>query len=182
MAPMATEQARPAIAVAGVSPVTGDATCKGVGETSRSECRLGVCLISAQRCEQIEVLLHRVLAGRALELLPRVPLGARHQVGKAGLVALVVALGGLLVGGIQLEQRGVVGAGGQLLRVGKGLVEAGFEVGPEGDRYRDDGVAGADRMARPVAIMADRRVADRPATTPTNARARARPDTASAGS
>ena len=32
----------PAIAVAGVSPVTGDAPLKGEGETSRSECRLGV--------------------------------------------------------------------------------------------------------------------------------------------
>ena len=30
------------IAVAGVPPVTGDAPCKGGGETSRSEWRLGV--------------------------------------------------------------------------------------------------------------------------------------------
>ena len=40
---MAAEQAKPAIAVAGVAPVTGDAPCKGAGETSRSEWRLGVC-------------------------------------------------------------------------------------------------------------------------------------------
>ena len=33
----------PAIAVAGVSPVTGDAPLKGEGETSRSEWRLGGC-------------------------------------------------------------------------------------------------------------------------------------------
>ena len=39
---MAAEQAVPAIAVAGVSPATGDAPFKGVGETSRSEWRLGV--------------------------------------------------------------------------------------------------------------------------------------------
>ncbi len=38
---MAAEQAKPVIAVAGVSPVTGGAPL-GVGETSRSEWRLGV--------------------------------------------------------------------------------------------------------------------------------------------
>ncbi len=38
----AAEQAVPAIAVAGVPPVTGDAPSKGEGETSRSEWRLGV--------------------------------------------------------------------------------------------------------------------------------------------
>ena len=39
---MAAEQARPAIAVAGVSPARGDAPLKGEGATSRSEWRLGV--------------------------------------------------------------------------------------------------------------------------------------------
>ena len=38
---MAAEQAKPAIAVAGVSPATGDAPL-GVGGTSRSAWRLGV--------------------------------------------------------------------------------------------------------------------------------------------
>ena len=38
----AAEQAVPAIAVAGVPPVTGDAPSKGVGETTRSVWRLGV--------------------------------------------------------------------------------------------------------------------------------------------
>ena len=46
--PKAAEQAKPAIAVAGVSPATGDAPCKGVGETSRSEWRLGVFHFSAE--------------------------------------------------------------------------------------------------------------------------------------
>ena len=41
MGPTAAKQAMPAIAVAGVSPVTGDAPGKGEGETSRSEWRLG---------------------------------------------------------------------------------------------------------------------------------------------
>ena len=43
---MAAEQAKPAIAVAGVSPASDDAPCKGVGGTSRSEWRLGVFHVS----------------------------------------------------------------------------------------------------------------------------------------
>ena len=39
---MAAEQAKPAIAVAGDSPVTGDAPFEGAGETTRSVWRLGV--------------------------------------------------------------------------------------------------------------------------------------------
>ena len=42
MGPMAAVQAKPTIAVEGLGPPTGDAPCKGVGGTSRSEWRLGV--------------------------------------------------------------------------------------------------------------------------------------------
>ena len=40
------------IAVAGAPPVTGDAPCKGVGETTRSEWRLAVFHFSAARHPQ----------------------------------------------------------------------------------------------------------------------------------
>ena len=53
---MAAEQDDPAIAVAGVSPAIGDAPCKGVGETSRSEWRLGVfhCTLRSEDTSSIE--------------------------------------------------------------------------------------------------------------------------------
>lgn len=65
--------------------------------------------------DQINVLLHGVLAGRAFEPIPRVPLGAPYHVGEARFFFCVVAHAGLLVQRVDLEQRGVVGALCQVL-------------------------------------------------------------------
>ncbi len=50
---MAAEQAKPAIAAEGLGPPAGDAPCKGVGGTSRSEWRLGVFHLSATKARQL---------------------------------------------------------------------------------------------------------------------------------
>ncbi len=62
--PKAAKQAKPVIAVAGVSPATGDAPSKGVGETSRSEWRLGVCHFSAHARERATASRQRAMRAR----------------------------------------------------------------------------------------------------------------------
>src|SRR3569832_1440155 len=75
---------------------------------------------SAERLDQVDVLLHRIVVRRALHAVPRVPLGAADHVAEAGLLLGVVALRRLLVQGVDLQQRGVVGPLAQVLRIGAG--------------------------------------------------------------
>ena len=85
--------------------------------------------VSFKRLDQVDVLLHRVVVARALQAVPGVPLGAADHVAEAGLLLGVVAGGGLLVQRVDLQQRGVVGPLRQLLGIGDGGFEVGFEVG-----------------------------------------------------
>src|SRR5205823_5803199 len=76
-----------------------------------------------------DVLLHRVLFRRALEAVPRLPLGAADHVAEAGLLLGVVAGRRLLVQAVDLQQRPVVGPLAEVLRTGDGGFESGLQVG-----------------------------------------------------
>jgi hypothetical protein len=71
---------------------------------------------------QLHVLLAGGILAEARELMPSVILGDGLKVEAAGAGAGHIAIGGLLVQGIQLEQHSVGGLGGQLLGAqGSGL-------------------------------------------------------------
>lgn len=86
-------------------------------------------LCSAQRFDQVDVLLLGRVAGRAFEAVPGIPLGAAHHVAEAGFFLGVVTHGALLVQGIDFEQGGVVGALAQVFGIGNGGFEGGVQVG-----------------------------------------------------
>ncbi len=76
---------------------------------------------SASAIDQVDVLLHGIFRGRALQLLPGVPLGAPDKVKLAWPARVDVAHRGLLVQRIQLQQRVVVRPLRKRLRVARGL-------------------------------------------------------------
>src|SRR5262245_9199601 len=82
-----------------------------------------------QRFDQVDVVLHRLVPTLALHGGPGVVLGAAHHIGETGALAFHVAFGGLLVERVDLQQGHVVRLLGQVLAVGDGFFEGGFEVG-----------------------------------------------------
>src|ERR1035437_9336898 len=84
---------------------------------------------SAQRFHQIDVLLHRVVAVRSLDAVPRIPFGTTHHVAKAGFLLAVVTHAALFVERVELEQRGIVGALAESFGLGYGSFELRFQIG-----------------------------------------------------
>src|SRR5688572_30554938 len=99
----------------------------------------------AELLHEVDVLLLRVGLARALELRPRVVLRGADEIEEAGLLALHVALGALLVEGVELQHRVVVGTLRQLVDVLRGLLELRLQVGL---RHRFIPVADAGLVAR----------------------------------
>src|SRR5690606_34847969 len=84
---------------------------------------------AAQLGDQVDVFLLRFVLSGALELGPGLVLGGADEVEETRLVALDVAIGALLVQGVQAQQGVVVGPLGQALDVLLGLVEACLQIG-----------------------------------------------------
>ena len=82
-----------------------------------------------QRGDQVNVLLHCRVGGRALEFAPSVPFGPGHEVAEPRFCVHVVTHAALFVERIEFEQGGVVRALGKALRVGHRNFKLCFQVG-----------------------------------------------------
>jgi hypothetical protein len=83
-------------------------------------------------CHKVNVRLHGLVLGRALELGPSIVLGLANHIQKPRPLAFHIALGRLLVEGVQLEQDLVAEALGQLPGFFRRLPEFAFECGHGG--------------------------------------------------
>ena len=104
---------------------------------------MGVLLEDLFACFQIgddvDVFLHRLVAGFALDFGPGVIFGAVDHVHHAGTLAFHVAAGGLLVQLVHLQHGAVVRALGQGFGIGNGLFKRVFQA-HDGSASKGDGV------------------------------------------
>src|SRR5689334_14590642 len=87
------------------------------------------CFLAAELFHEIDVLLHRLVALRALELRPRFVFRGADEIEEARFRSRHVAFRSLLVERVELEQRVVVGTFGEFPDVFRSLLEARFEIG-----------------------------------------------------
>ena len=88
--------------------------------------------LPGQLAYQLDVLLTGGLFAGAAQAGPGIVFGNGFKVEAAGAVAGYVAIGGLLVEGVKLEQHHIAGLGGELL----GTLAGGFKFGLRSHRER----------------------------------------------